>query len=170
MTVAFLLALSPAERPVQWATTQSNLGAVYIELPAAQLPQMDRVTSLQRSRQKKNRLLDVWRQIQHVHDLADAGTAHVAQLGQGQVIDDLAGAKVLVETQRQRHQARNAWNAPQGRARLLETRIDRATRTVATADDVKVHLATECLAKRAFDAMMKMKKIDIAAIEPARRG
>src|SRR5580692_9410407 len=81
--------------------------------------------------------------MKQVHDLADAGTAHVAQLGQGRVVGDLAGTKVLVETQRQRHQARDAWNATRGRARLLDACIDRATRTVATADDVKVHVAIE---------------------------
>src|SRR5271156_3994564 len=78
-----------------------------------------------------------------IHDLTDAGTAHVAQLGQGRVVSQLAGAKAFVEAQRQGHQTRNSWNAPQGRARLLEARIDRETRTVATAGDVKIHVATE---------------------------
>jgi predicted 3-demethylubiquinone-9 3-methyltransferase (glyoxalase superfamily) len=54
--------------------------------------------------------------------------------------------------------------------RLVQGQMGRVLADYAAGPDECDSRSDPAAAKRAFDAMMKMKKIDIAAIEAARRG
>jgi len=72
---------------------------------------MDRVAAAFDSRQKENRLLDVWGKHQQVHDLGDAGAGDVGQPSEFGVVGHIAGSDQLVEADRQRHEAGYAGHA-----------------------------------------------------------
>ena len=54
--------------------------------------------------------------------------------------------------------------------RLVQGQMGRVMADYAAGSDESDNQSAPAAAKRAFDAMMQMKKIDIAAIEAARRG
>ncbi len=54
--------------------------------------------------QKQNRLLDVWRQIQQVHDLGHPGRCHLSDAGDLGLIGDDPLADQAVHPNRKRHQ------------------------------------------------------------------
>ena len=93
----------------------------------------DRIAAALGAREEQERLLDVRRELQQVHDLGDAGAAHVAQPGDVGVVGHLAAPDEAVHPFRQRHQTRQARNpAARLRRRLARRggRLYRATRTL----------------------------------------
>src|SRR5438093_438925 len=85
-------------------------------------PQVDGITPAFRQRQEEDGLLNVGGQVQEVHDLADAGTADMSQLGQFAIAGQDAVAELSFETQGQGQQPGNPWHAPwrsRRRVRLL---------------------------------------------------
>jgi hypothetical protein len=56
-------------------------------------------------------LLEVWRKQQEIHNLSQPGSRDEAETGQVSVIVDIAAVHHLLELDRERHQARDPWNA-----------------------------------------------------------